>query len=126
MLDETESGNLYSALREREADLDQHISNGQNAEEKPDPEREKQREEALKKLEEANKANPKGTRLPEFGSEKDFPLIQALNKLKGQPVIASKTQKVRKAEDSDKTDAAESKDEGKDNAVKPASPASQP
>ena len=117
MLDETENGNLYSALREREADLDQHISNGQNAE-KPDPEREKQREEALKKLEEANKANPKGTRLPEFGSEKDFPLIQALNKLKGQPVIASKTQKVRKAEDSDKTDAAESKDEGKDNAVK--------
>lgn len=125
MLDETENGNLYSALREREADLDQHISNGQNAE-KPDPEREKQREEALKKLEEANKANPKGTRLPEFGSEKDFPLIQALNKLKGQPVIASKTQKVRKAEDSDKTDAAESKDEGKDKAVKPASPASQP
>ena len=37
-------------------------------------------------------------RLPEFGSEKDFPLIQAINKLKGQPVMASKTQTVRKTE----------------------------
>ena len=97
MLDETENGNLYSALREREADLEQHISNGQQAE-KVDPEREKLREEALKKLEEEKKTNPKGLRLPEFGSEKDFPLIQAINKLKGQPVMASKTQTVRKTE----------------------------
>ena len=97
MLDETENGNLYSALREREADLEQNISNGQQAE-KVDPEREKLREEALKKLEEEKKTNPKGLRLPEFGSEKDFPLIQAINKLKGQPVMASKTQTVRKTE----------------------------
>ena len=36
--------------------------------------------------------------LPEFGSAEDFPLIQALNKLKGQPVIASKAAVERKAE----------------------------
>ena len=128
MLDETEGGNLYSALREREADLEQHITNGQQ-DEKADPEREKQREEALKKIEEASKADPKSLRLPEFGSEKDFPLIQALNKLKGLPVIASKTQTVRKAEDSDKADASAERKEDKSQdkaADKPAKPASKP
>ena len=34
----------------------------------------------------------------EFGSAEDFPLVQALNKLKGQPVIASKAPLERKAE----------------------------
>ena len=36
--------------------------------------------------------------LPEFGSTEDFPLVQALNQLKGQPVVASKTALERKAE----------------------------
>ena len=36
--------------------------------------------------------------LPEFGSPEDFPLVQALNQLKGQPVIASKSAVERKAE----------------------------
>ena len=102
MVDESEKGNLYAALRERESDLEHHISNGQGAEKPADPERVKQREEALKKLDEESKANPKSLKLPEFGSEKDFPLIQALNQLKGLPVVASKTQTVRKTED--KTD----------------------
>jgi carboxyl-terminal processing protease len=35
---------------------------------------------------------------PEFGSEKDFQLIQALNQLKGQPVMVSKTMVERKEE----------------------------
>ena len=35
---------------------------------------------------------------PEFGSEKDFQLIQALNQLKGKPVQVSKTQTERKEE----------------------------
>ena len=110
MVDESEKGNLYAALRERESDLEHHISSGQNTEKPADPEREKQREEALKKLDAEYKANPKSLKLPEFGSEKDFPLIQALNQLKGLPVIASKTQTVRKAED--KTDETSAADEG--------------
>jgi carboxyl-terminal processing protease len=96
MIDETADGNVFSALRVREADLDKHITSGQGAEKK-DEAREKAREEARKKLEEdlAKKtAAPKP--LPEFGSEQDFPLAQALNRLKGQPVLVSKTMVERK------------------------------
>ncbi|MFM7848405.1 MAG: peptidase S41, partial [Rubrivivax sp.] len=35
--------------------------------------------------------------LPEFGSEQDFPLQQALNQLRGKPVVVSKTATERKA-----------------------------
>lgn len=102
LVDETEKGNLFSSLREREADLEDHISNGDGAEDKPDPERAKAREEALKKLEEAKKKDEvENLRLPDFGSAEDFPLQQAINHFKGLPVIASKTQKVRDAKDED-------------------------
>lgn len=121
LVDETDKGNIFSALREREADLEQHISNGQDKE-KPNPEREKQREEAIKKLEEASKANPQSVRLPEFGSEKDFPLIQALNKLKGLPIVASKTQTVRSAKDKDGEEKEEKKIET-EKTDKPSQPA---
>ncbi len=99
-LDETADGNVFAALRTREADLEKHISSGQGAEVK-DPAREKAREDAIKKLEEANKAVDRDKApkpLPEFGSTEDFPLQQALNQLKGQPVVVSKTQIERKAE----------------------------
>ncbi len=99
-LDETAEGNVFSALRTREADLEKHISSGQGAEVK-DAAREKAREEALKKLEDASKSadKDKGPKpLPEFGSAEDFPLQQALNQLKGRPVVVSKTQVERKAE----------------------------
>jgi carboxyl-terminal processing protease len=98
MIDETAEGNVFAALRMREADLDKHIASGQGAEQK-DAAREKAREEAIKKLEEeaAKKvAAPKP--LPEFGTAEDFPLAQALNRLKGQPVLVSKTLVERKAE----------------------------
>ena len=36
--------------------------------------------------------------LPEFGSHEDFPLMQAVNQLRGAPVIVSKTAVERKAE----------------------------
>jgi carboxyl-terminal processing protease len=36
--------------------------------------------------------------MPEFGSDKDFQLQQALNRLKGQPVVVSKTQTERPEE----------------------------
>jgi carboxyl-terminal processing protease len=95
-LDETAEGNVFAALRVREADLEKHIANGQGAEQK-DPAREKAREEARKKLEEdSKKAAVKP--LPEFGSEGDFQLVQAVNRLKGKPVLVSKTMSERKAE----------------------------
>ena len=107
MLDETADGNLYSALRVREADLQKHITSGQGPEVK-DEQRAKDREEAIKKLEEANakakdakdakdKELPK---LPEYGSAEDFRLQQALRRLKGEPVAVSKTMTERKPEDS--------------------------
>jgi len=100
MIDETAEGNIFAALRPREADLDKHISSGQGDEVK-DANRDKARDEAIKKLEEAAaadaKAGPKP--LPEFGSSEDFPLQQALNRLKGKAVVVSKTQVERKPED---------------------------
>jgi carboxyl-terminal processing protease len=90
MVDESEEGNLFAALRTREADLEKHLTSGQGAEIK-DVAREKAREEARIKLEEELKKPASERRLPELGSAKDFPLMQALNQLKGQPVIVSKT-----------------------------------
>jgi len=95
-LDETADGNLFAALRIREADLDKHITSGQGSEVK-DEAREKAREEARKKVEEeaARKSTPPKP-LPEFGSADDFQLAQAINRLKGKTVVASKTATERK------------------------------
>ncbi len=97
MIDETEEGNLFAALRTREADLEKHLNSGQG-EEKKDEAREKAREEARKKLEEEIKKPPAERKIPEYGSEKDFQLIQALNQLKGRPVLVSKTLTERQEE----------------------------
>jgi carboxyl-terminal processing protease len=101
-VDETAEGSPYSALRMREADLDKHLVNGPEADKK-DAAREKAREEALKKLEEARAKAKEGKdkvpTLPEYGAADDFPLQQALNRLKGKPVVASKTQIERKIEE---------------------------
>jgi carboxyl-terminal processing protease len=90
MIDESEEGNLFAALRTREADLQKHLNSGQGVEVK-DEAREKAREEARKKLEEELKKPAAERRAPEFGSDKDFQLTQALNQLKGLPVLVSKT-----------------------------------
>ena len=90
MIDETLEGSPFAALRTREADLEKHLNSGQGAEVK-DANREKARDLALKRLEEDAKKTPEQRRPPELGSDKDFPLIQALNQLKGRPVIVSKT-----------------------------------
>ena len=100
MLDETAEGNLFAALRVREADLEKHLQSGQGAEAK-DEAREKAREEARKKLEDENNTKKAATPpkpLPEFGTAEDFQLAQALNRLKGKPVLVSKTAVERKAE----------------------------
>jgi carboxyl-terminal processing protease len=97
MLDETAEGNLFAALRVREADLEKHLQSGQGQEQK-DAAREKARDEARKRLEEeqARKAAPKPP--IEFGSAEDFQLQQALNRLKGKTVVASKSMVERKAD----------------------------
>ena len=97
MVDDTEEGSPFAVLRTREADLEKHLSSGQGEEVK-DPAREKAREEAMKRLEEESRKPVAERRAPEFGSDKDFQLGQALKKLKGQPVLISKTQVERSAE----------------------------
>ncbi|KRA07948.1 S41 family peptidase [Acidovorax sp. Root568] len=97
MIDESEEGNIFAALRMREADLDKHLNSGQG-EEKKDEAREKAREEARKRMEEEAKKPVADRKVPEFGSDKDFQLVQALNQLKGRPVLVSKTLTERKEE----------------------------
>ncbi|MEJ7929117.1 S41 family peptidase [Ramlibacter sp. AN1015] len=92
LVDESEEGNVFAMLRTREADLVKHLNNGQGPESK-DPARERAREEAMKRAEEEAKKPPaERAKMPEFGSETDFQLKQALNQLKGSPVLVSKTQ----------------------------------
>ena len=97
LLDDTLEGSPFAVLRTREADLEKHLNSGQGAEVK-DPAREKAREAALKRLEEESKKPNSERRPPELGSAEDFPLQQAINQLKGRPVVVSKTQTERPAE----------------------------
>jgi carboxyl-terminal processing protease len=96
-LDETSEGNVFSALRLREADLDKHLV---GKDEQKDDARAKARDEARKKLEEqlAKNKDQAPKPLPEFGSTEDWPLRQALNQLQGKTVIAAKAAIERKAE----------------------------
>ena len=96
LIDDTLEGSPYAVLRTREADLEKHLNSGQGAEVK-DPAREKAREAALKRLEEESKKPNSERRPPELGSAEDFPLQQAINQLKGRPVVVSKTQTERPA-----------------------------
>ncbi|QIL43245.1 S41 family peptidase [Acidovorax sp. HDW3] len=101
MVDETAEGDVYAVLRTREADLEKHLGTGQGQEQlspEQDKAREEAREEARKRLEEEIKKNPAGRKLPEFGTDKDFQLTQALHRLKGEPVQVSKTLTERKEE----------------------------
>ncbi|MGD9773452.1 S41 family peptidase [Diaphorobacter sp.] len=97
MLDETAEGDLFASLRMRESDLEKHLTSGQG-EEVQDAAREKAREQARKRLEEEAKKPLAERKLPEFGSDKDFQLAQALNQLKGRTVLVSKTLTERKEE----------------------------
>jgi len=97
-LDETAEGNVFAALRMREADLNKHLSEKPGAAEAKDEAREKARAEERKKIEEQlAKQRDSVKPLPEFGSPQDFPLQQALNQLRGKPVVVSKTATERKA-----------------------------
>ncbi len=94
LIDESEEGNLFSLLRTREADLNKHLNSGQGAE-VVDPVRQRAREEAVRRAEEESRkpVAERANRTPEFGNlQKDFQLNQALNQLRGRPVLVSKTQ----------------------------------
>ena len=98
-LDETAEGNVFAALRMREADLQKHLvgSEEKNVSE-IEKAREKAREEARVRLEEQVARSKEPIKpLPEFGTAEDFPLVQALNQLRGVPVMASKSASERKA-----------------------------
>ena len=51
-------------------------------------------ENARQKAEEEAKKAPVDRKIPEYGTDKDFQLTQAINQLKGRPVLVSKTQVV--------------------------------
>ena len=97
MVDDTEEGSPFAVLRTREADLDKHLGSGQGADAK-DPAREKLRDEARKKAEIEALKPPVDRKVPDFGSDKDFQLVQAINQLKGRQVLVSKTMIERKDE----------------------------
>lgn len=97
MVDESQEGNLFAALRMREADLDRHLGSGQG-EEKKDAAQEEAREEARKRMQAEAQSQLAERKIPEFGSEQDFQLLQALNQLKGHAVLVSKTLTERKEE----------------------------
>ena len=70
--------------RLREADLDKHLSNGDKNEAQKKEEKEKDKAEAKS----APASDPKNDKPIELGGPDDFQLKQAMNHLKGQPVIA--------------------------------------
>jgi len=97
MVDETENGNLFTALRTREADLEKHLSSGQG-DEKTQAISEKARDDARIKLEEELRKPLAERKLPEYGTSNDFQLTQAIHQLKGFAVVVSKTQVERPEE----------------------------
>jgi len=80
LVEETPEGDL-NAFRVREADLSRHLSNGREAEQ-PKPAAPRVQDELDPKLRDRKPV--------EFGSTEDHQLQQALNFLKGQPVIVAK------------------------------------
>jgi carboxyl-terminal processing protease len=104
-LDETAEGNVFAALRMREADLKSTWATARARREAAKgrtPAREKAREEARKKLEEQQaKKEPVAEAAARVRQRRDFQLQQALNQPAGKPVMVSKTQTERKAEAKD-------------------------
>ena len=87
-----DGNNEFSLLRTREADLEKHLTSTKAVETPGDVAFEKAREEAREKAEDDARKGITPPRLPEYGTDKDFPLAQAINQLKGRPVMVSKTQ----------------------------------
>jgi carboxyl-terminal processing protease len=104
LLDETAEGNVFAGLQTREADLDRSLDANKALTDEQRAalqKREQEREAARQRLQEEARKNPGQRLLPEYGSDKDFQLQQALRQLKGQPVLVSKVQTVRPDEKKD-------------------------
>ncbi len=87
------SGDPYAALRMREVDYSNQIGTGTEAASSPRVRAELQRQEqARRELEAAIEKDPKRfPKLPEFGSQHDWQLEQALNLLEHRPVISARS-----------------------------------
>ena len=105
LVEETPEGDVNGAFRLREADLSRHLSNPKEAEEKPVAPKATAPEVNAEKL--------KDLKPVEFGSADDYQLQQAMNHLKGKPVM------VAKAKD-DAATATTASDAAGDGAAKPA------
>jgi carboxyl-terminal processing protease len=84
MVDETSKRAMFAALRMREADLDKHLGSGQGEEQKGRGPRKGPRRSPQAPGRRSQEA-PAERKMPEFGTDKDFQLTQALNQLKGRP-----------------------------------------
>jgi carboxyl-terminal processing protease len=92
MVDETADGDGLNSMRFREVDLQKHLMNDKDkAEEAKGKFDELEEEQRLATLEKKRKPL-------EFGSKDDFQLAQALNHLKGLPVLLSKAKVENKKE----------------------------
>jgi carboxyl-terminal processing protease len=98
-VDQYADGDPDDALVTREVDYSNHLANTQDPNEKKEQEdREQERMDQLRQLEEQNdkktpeqRAKDRDRKPVEFGSNDDFMLQQALNKLEGKPVAESKS-----------------------------------
>jgi carboxyl-terminal processing protease len=91
LVEETPDGDL-SQFRVREADLTRHLSNDKDKEEKPVVPKPTADAAAVDKM--------KDRKPIEFGSADDFQLQQAMNHLKGQPVMLAKKDPTASSADS--------------------------
>jgi carboxyl-terminal processing protease len=82
LVEETPEGDISGAFRLREADLNRHLSNPKEGEEKPSVPKATQPE--------VNADRLKDRKPIEFGSADDYQLQQAMNHLKGKPVMVAK------------------------------------
>ena len=82
LVEETPEGDISGAFRVREADLSRHLANPKDAEAKPAAPRPAATEANIEAL--------KDRKPIEFGSADDFQLQQAMNHLKGKPVMIAK------------------------------------
>ena len=82
LVEETPEGDISGAFRLREADLNRHLSNPKEAEEAPNVPKATGPD--------ANADRLKDRKPIEFGSPDDYQLQQAMNHLKGKPVMVAK------------------------------------
>jgi carboxyl-terminal processing protease len=89
VVNETAQGDVYADLFMREADMERHLT-GRDEKQADAKSAEQRARELVERAERIEKLRAEGRRPIEFGSAEDFQLAQALNLLKGQPVVTAK------------------------------------